>query len=628
MCGICGFVELDSAYYLTDREQRLAAMRDSIQHRGPDDIGAYFSPSGATLGAVRLSILDLAGGHQPLSNEDRSCWVALNGEIYNYPQLAQLLRQTGHHFVTHCDTEAVVHAYEEWGSACVEHLEGMFALAIWNEKDKRLFLARDRLGKKPLYYAATDRAFIFASEIKALLQHPACPTEIDRHALDMYLTLGYIPGPATIFAGIKKLLPGHWLTVESGQPLVISRYWDIPHSTAQPRRTFTLVEAASQLHDLLRQAVADRLLADVPLGVFLSGGLDSSVVTALMKQLQPDQLKSFSVRFREPEHDESSFSREVATTLGTDHYEIVADSCSPDLLLKLAWHCDEPLADPAIVPTFLVSELARQQVKVVLTGEGADELFAGYFYHALEQQAARFEWLPAGVRQSMLVPAAKAINTALQRHRYHPRTLWAWQLTPAQRVLAWTAVYTDADRVRWLTPDWMPAQNGVATYFQQLAEDYGSQDWLSRCLYLDAKIPLADGLLMKVDKMSMAASLEARCPFLDHRVVEFASQLPSSLKLQDGTNKLVLRQVAAKLLPGSIVGREKHGFSVPVKRWLMNDLRSLFWDLTSSGKFQGFNIIERDSLQRLWSQMEQDVPGSARQLWSLLMLAAWGATYS
>ncbi len=624
MCGICGFVEFNRPSPLAQRKERLLNMCNIIRHRGPDDTGTWFSKDKMSLGAVRLSILDLQGGHQPLGNEDQSCWVSQNGEIYNYPTLRRELQELGHVFKTRVDTEAIVHAYEEWGADCVTHLDGMFAFAVWDENKQQLLLARDRMGQKPLYYTQIRQTFIFASEIKALLKHPLCQDELDSNGLDMFLSLSYIPGPHTIFSNIKKLMPGHILLINRRQEIKTIPYWDIPPGAPQlsPAQQD---QAARQLENILDKSVQARLLADVPVGVFLSGGLDSSLITALLKRHKADKLKSFSVSFREPEHDESSFAAVVANFLGTEHYELAVNHCSPELLQKLVWHTDEPLADPAIVPTYLVSELARKQVKVVLTGEGADELFAGYFYHPLERQAAKLDWMPAWSKRGLLVPAAKAVNWAIGRQRYHPRTLWSWQLQPAERWLAWMSIFTDEEKKRWLSPAIQAAipRQAAAGVFRQTAQAYHAGDWLAQFSYLDEKIPLVDGLLMKVDKMSMAASLEARCPFLDHRLVEFAATLPETMKLKQNIGKALLRQVADNLLPPEITQRKKHGFDVPIERWLKEDLHAFFWDTVSANAVEKFGVIQKAQLQGLWDEMQQGVPNRVRQLWSLLILSTW-----
>jgi asparagine synthase (glutamine-hydrolysing) len=625
MCGICGFLELNHATPTELAEEHLLKMCREMKHRGPDDQGVYAPGTGVGLGAVRLSILDLAGGHQPLCNEDGSCWVALNGEIYNFPRLRPELEREGHTFRTHCDTEAVVHAYEQWGDDCVNHLDGMFAFAIWDANRKRLFVARDRLGKKPLYYWFDGRTFVFSSEIKSLRTHPAVDPRLDPEALDVFMTFGYIPGPMTVFKDIHKLQPGNILTLDEAGAVVCRQYWDLPEVDPVEAERVDEKQAEQQVLRLLEESVQARLLADVPVGVFLSGGLDSSVVTALMKRHKPDLLKSFSVSFRDPEQNEAPFAQAVADYLGTEHYELATNNCSPDLIQKLVWHCDEPLADPAIVPTYLVSKLAREQVTVVLTGEGADELFAGYFYYPLERRAAGYDWMPTWAKQHLLVSSARAANRLLNRQRYHPRTLWSWQMRPEERMLAWMSIFTDAEKQRWFTPaaNTLAAKGISARHLDNVSRPYTREKWFSNFAYIDMKVPLVDDLLMKVDKMSMAASLEARCPFLDHHLVEYAAGLPESLKLRNGANKLILRRVAADLLPEKITNRTKHGFDVPLQRWLTEDLREFFWDLVTGREFDSLQIINKAQVEDIWSEMERGVQSRTRQVWNILILAAW-----
>jgi asparagine synthase (glutamine-hydrolysing) len=625
MCGICGFLESRDMTEAEEDRKCLTAMCREMEHRGPDDMGIYAPGTGIGLGAVRLSIIDLAGGHQPLPNEDGSVWVVLNGEIYGFLKVRQQLQQLGHHFVTQCDTEVVVHAYEEWGVDCVNHLDGMFAFAIWDNQLKQLFIARDRLGKKPLYYFYQNNNFVFASEIKSLLKRPAKSSRLDQIAVDMFLTFAYVPGPATIYQDIKKLLPGHWMMVDEQGQMTIRQYWDLCEPNPDKIVQDDEEKAQTEILRLLENSVKARLLADVPIGVFLSGGLDSSVVTAVMRKYKLDKLKSFSVSFYEKDHNEAPYARLVANHLGTEHYELAANQCSPELLQKLVWHSDEPLGDPAIVPTYLVSKFAREHVTVVLTGEGADELFAGYFYYPLEQKAAKIDWMPGWMKRSLLVHGAKTVNRVIGRLRYHPRTIWSWQLEPHERFLAWMSIFSDEEKHRWFTPhakaisDTYPS----ARFLDSISRPYRRDQWFSNFCYVDLKVPLVDDLLMKGDKMSMAASLEARCPFLDFRLVEYVSSLPVSYKLSKGQNKLILRKIAAGLLPGEITDRKKHGFDVPIKRWLTGDLRTYFWDIISSQNFNTLEIINRPEVEEIWSEMEADVPNRTRQLWSLLILATW-----
>ncbi len=625
MCGICGFIEYKNVTASDEAQQILSVMCHEMVHRGPDELGISTPGIGVGLGAVRLSIIDLAGGHQPISNEEGNLWVVLNGEIYGFQQLRNQLQNLGHIFKTACDTEVVVHAYEEWGHDCVNHLDGMFAFAIWDNRRKQLFIARDRLGKKPLYYFLNNSIFAFASEIKSLLRYPKTQSQLDPKALDMFLTFGYIPGPLTIYQDINKLLPGHILIIDESKTMRTWQYWDVPEADQFNLIPSNEENVQQELRRLLEESVRARLLADVPVGVFLSGGLDSSIVTALMQKHKPDQLKSFSVSFYEKEENEAPFAKTVADHLGTEHYELAVNHCSPELIQKLVWHCDEPLADPAIVPTYLVSKFAREHVTVVLTGEGADELFAGYFYYSLEQKAASTDWMPAWVKRHLLVPSAKAVNQIIGRPRYHPRTIWGWQLQPQERMLAWMSIFTDAEKRQWLTSsaNKIAINQFSARYLDDVSRSWTRKKGFSNFGYIDLKVPLVDDLLMKVDKMTMAASLEARCPFLDYRLVEYASGLPASYKLSNWNNKVILRKMAATLLPESIINRKKHGFDVPIQRWMCNDLKTYFWDLVSSRSFDELEIIDRPQVQEIWSEMENGVQNRTRQIWSLLILASW-----
>ncbi len=629
MCGICGFVSQraapDEAHHL------LGQMCEAMVHRGPDDLGVFFeSPVG--LAMRRLSIIDLEGGHQPMRTADGAFGIVFNGELYNYRSLRSELASMGHDFHTESDTEVLLQAYVAWGPDCLPRLNGMFAFAIWDEPRQRLFLARDRLGQKPLYYYSRDGELFFASELKSLLVHAAIERRVDSVGLDLYLTLGYVPAPWTLFAGIRKLPPASSMVVAPGREPRVSRYWQPSFgSHASERSDESWIE---ELGALLRDSARMRMVADVPVGVLLSGGVDSSAVTACVAPSDTTQpaLHSFSVGFAERGLDEASAARLAARHIGTEHHELRIDGCSPDRFQHVIWHCDEPVADPALVPTSIVCELARQHVKVVLTGEGADELLAGYFYHRLAAQAARLDRMPASARKGLLVPLAASVNRLLGRTRFHPRTLWAWRMSSAGRSLAWQAIFTDADKTRLGLPaatDLAQRRPGGAAeaLFEATGRESGSPHWLDRCLYVDMKLPLADGLLMKVDKMSMAASLEARSPFLDHRLVELACSMPPRLKLGPEANKLALRQAVAGVLPPETSAREKHGFHTPLRRWLQRDLRELALDRFHTGSFAQSGILGTQTVDRLEVELDEGFAGSERHWWSLLCLAEWQACY-
>ena len=619
MCGICGILSLDpnTSVEMTHLQQ----MCDLISHRGPDDQG-FLHEQAIGLGMRRLSIIDLSGGHQPIFNETGSISIVFNGEIYNHQDIRTELEKRGHRFVSRSDTEAIVHAYEEWGEDCVRQLRGMFGFAIWDREKGKLFIARDRMGQKPLYYYRDDQWFIFGSEIKSILSFAFVPRQTNLKALDTYLSLGYIPAPETMFNGIYKLPAAHTLSITQDQ-YNIQPYWDIvyddPSKNGKPK---TEQEYAECLQGLLQDAVRARLMSDVPLKAFLSEGIDSSMIVALMSQIMNRPVDTFSVGFQEQEMNELPFAGIAARSFGTHHHEIIVDSCTPDLLQKLIWHLDEPVADPAAVPTFMVSKLARQTVKVVLTGEGGDELFAGYSYY----RAHKAPFLPVSLNQHIKPALAKAVNTVSGRERYHNRTIWHWSLPPGEQMLAWVAIFTDEEKRLIYNPALRSALLGkdARTTFARYYQGQKTPDSLHRLLYIDSKVWLPDDLLMKVDKMSMANSIEARSPFMDHHLVEFVASMPSRLKLNGNASKYILKKVAQTILPKEIFNRPKHSFDVPIGRWLRGSLRELTLQILAEGIVPGQPLFDEQYLSRtMWQKLENDQPGYARQYWTLLNLALW-----
>jgi asparagine synthase (glutamine-hydrolysing) len=621
MCGICGLWSINSKPV---SGEILAGMNYQLAHRGPDDDG-FLVRERVGLAMRRLSIIDLVSGNQPVSNEDQSVWVVNNGEIFNYRDLKIELVSMGHRFSTNSDTEVIVHAYEQWGLDLFSHLNGMFAFAIWDSTQDELLLARDRIGKKPLYYWQDSEQFAFASEIKALLQIPGLQRSIDEDALQLYLMLGYTPAPYTMLKSVKKLGAGSWLRLRRGRPPEEHPYWDLVQRYPDEAKAFSMETAVDEFFELFMDSVRLRLESDVPVGMLLSGGLDSSSVIAAMQRNGAGDIKSFSVAFVEEEINESAFARTAANFLKTDHYELLVENCPPDIFQNVVWYADEPLADPALVPTYLLSHLARQHVKVVLTGEGADELLGGYFYHPLFKKTDWIDCLPKRINPGIFIAAALAYNNITHHTRYHPRSLWAWRLPREARPLAWSAILTE-EELRQYT---LPYKSNVKTrldpvsFIGDIARRATSRDWLSRLLYYEIKVPLVDNLLMKVDKMSMAASIEARTPFLDYRIVELASRIPAHYKLSSEGNKLVLRRAMEGILPREIAARPKHPFHVPIRRWLMNDLKELFWDSISGEGFKGVGAANMSSLTQLWGEMESGVPGRPHALWLLFSLAVW-----
>jgi asparagine synthase (glutamine-hydrolysing) len=554
MCGIAGFIDYWSRNSgdTTERGRLLKRMCDVIRHRGPDDDG-FFLKTGVALGMRRLSIIDVAGGAQPISGEDGSVTIVFNGEIYSFQELRPQLENHGHTFATNSDTEAIVHAYEEYGAACVNHLRGMFAFAIWDEKERELFIARDRVGKKPLYYTITkDGTFVFGSEIKSILEHPEVDREIDLEALDAYFTLGYVPDPLSIFRGIRKLPPGHHLTFSS-RGLSIQQYWDFNFKPSASRNPDDYVD---ELRALLSESVRLRLISDVPLGAFLSGGIDSSTIVALMARHMDQPVKTFSIGFHEDSYNELKYARLTATKLGTDHHEFFVTPQICDVIDELVWHFDEPFADPSAIPTYMVSKLARDHVTVVLSGDGGDELFAGYTHYVVQESRRAFGALPRTLRQSVMRPLSYRLPHGAWGRNY----LHNISLDPIDRYLDSMSNFTELGKGSLYTDDFRNAlrtKDYLARTFREFAAKVHTNEPLDQLLYIDGKTYLPGDILVKVDRMSMATSLEVRVPLLDHKLIDFVTRVPASLKLAGTETKQLLKRVAKDLIPSEILNRPK-----------------------------------------------------------------------
>lgn len=624
MCGICGIVNSDSRTHID--EHLLIRMADVIRHRGPDDQG-FFLTSQVGLGIRRLSIIDLSTGNQPIYNEDQTICVVFNGEIYNYIDLRELLEKQGHDFRTNSDTEVIAHAYEQWGDSCPEKLDGMFAFAIWDADKERIFIARDRFGKKPLYYCIFGGQLMFASEIKSILEISNIARRINSEALDVYLSLGYVPAPATLFKDIFKLPAGHYLTFSKGD-LSIHKYWDLEFKIDSAQTT---EEIRERVLELLANAVRVRLMSDVPLGALLSGGIDSSVVVGLMSQAMEHPVETFSVGFKEEELNELAYARMVSDHFNTCHHEYMVTSCTPELLQRIVWHLDEPIADPAVVPTLLVSELASEYVKVVLTGEGGDELFAGYDYYQVNNWAKKKRRFLPLINRQALPFLGRSLNFLLGRPRYHERTLWHWSLAEEAAMLAWIAIFTDPQKEKLYSSSFSRCfQTGsqAASIFQTYYSQAQTCEDLHRLMYTDIKVWLPDDLLMKVDKMSMASSLEARAPYLDHHLMEYVATIPANQKLTDSVSKRIFKNVVEDLLPPEVIRRPKQTFNAPIGRWLRDSLRPLAKEILSQGVLPNTNVFNLPYIQgQLWRGLENSEPGYAKQIWSLVVLGMWAQEY-
>jgi asparagine synthase (glutamine-hydrolysing) len=621
MCGIVGMVNLDGR---AADQSLLTRMNEAIHHRGPDEDG-YYLKGNVGLAMRRLAIIDLAGGQQPIANEDRTCWIVFNGEIYNYRDLKAELERRGHRFRTDCDTEAIIHAYEEFGSDAPKHLRGMFAFAIWDERRRELFVARDRVGKKPLLYAKTAGAFVFGSEFSALLLHPSVGREVDRGAIHDYLSFTYVPAPLTAYRDIRKLEPGHSLTLKASGEFKTERYWQPDFSK---KLKITEEEAGERALALMRDAVRVRLMSEVPLGAFLSGGIDSSAVVALMAEESSTPVKTFSIGFEEEDFSELHHARRVAEHVGAEHHEFVVRPDALEVLPTLVEHYGEPYADSSAIPTYYVSRETRRHVTVALNGDGGDECFAGYERYAAMSLSERYRRLPNVLREGVIRQAVGLLpSSELKRGRVRSlkRFLRAASLPPAERYMRWLCafdldakgeLYTEKfrreneglDGHRWLAP-WFARANGAGV--------------VDATLLTDTMTYLPNDLLVKVDIASMAVSLEARSPFLDHHVIEFAASLPEKLKLRGLTTKYILKKTLAKLLPQENLKRAKMGFGVPVGHWFRGRMQGFLRENLLSGKSASRGLFRPESVRQLVELHTRGERDYTHQLWTLLMLELW-----
>ena len=621
MCGITGIInrngrDVDAGV--------LGRMCDAIRHRGPDDEGRYLNGV-AGLAMRRLAIIDIKGGQQPIHNADRTAWIVFNGEIYNYRELRASLEKLGHTFYTDSDTEAIVHAYDQYGSECPKHLRGMFAFAIWDERTGELFLARDRVGKKPLLYALVNNQLIFGSEFSALLQHPDISRDVAPEAIHYYLTFMCVPAPLTAYKAIRKLEPGHSLRFTRDGEVKIERYWQPSFS---PKLKLSEEEAGERAVEVLRDAVRVRLMSEVPLGAFLSGGIDSSAVVALMSEASSEPVKTFSIGFEEQDFSELHHARRVAEHVGADHHEFIVRPDAMEVLPTLVEHYGEPFADSSAIPTYYVSRETRRHVTVALNGDGGDECFAGYERYAAMRLAERYRKLPALMREGVIRQAINLLpSSELRRSRVRSakRFLQSASLPPVERYLRWVSVldraakdalYTDGfrnqmaghDPASWLSP-WFAHANGAGV--------------VDASLLTDTMTYLPNDLLVKVDIASMAVSLEARSPFLDHHVIEFAATLPEKFKLRGLTTKYILKRVLKKLVPVENLNRAKMGFGVPIGHWFRGQMKKFLGETLLSERALRRGLFKAEEVKRMFELHTRGEQDYAHQLWTLLMLELW-----
>jgi asparagine synthase (glutamine-hydrolysing) len=621
MCGIVGFVNNNGSP--ADRDL-LGRMNRCIEHRGPDEDGFYVNGN-VGLAMRRLSIIDLEGGQQPIHNSDKTKWIIYNGEIYNYRELRKGIEDRGHALYTNSDTEAVVHLYDEFGVDGLQYLRGMFAFAIWDERDRSLFLARDRVGKKPLLYSHQPNGdLIFGSEFTALLSHPSISRDVDQTAIDSYLSYLCVPAPQTAYKQIRKLEPGHWLRWKDGK-IETKRYW-LPNFSHKIK--ITEEEAIEETTRLLRESTRLRMIAEVPLGAFLSGGVDSSTVVALMAQESPNPVKTFSIGFEEQDFSELKYAKRVADHVGAEYHEFIVKPNALEVLPTLVEHYGEPYADSSAIPTYYVSKETRKHVTVALNGDGGDESFAGYERHAAMRIAERYHRIPGVVRKALVETPIGSIPTSeLKRSRLRDikRFLKAAGLPKTERYFKWNSTFSRDAKRELYTRDFAAAvaeQNPSAFMDRWFATANGS-GILDATLLNDLMTYLPNDLLVKVDIASMANSLEARSPFLDHNVIEFAASLPENLKMRRMETKFLLKKVAARLVPKEVVYRRKMGFGVPVGKWFRGEMKDFVKEVLLAEKSLTRGIVRPEMLRRYVSEHTEGRRDHQFQIWTLLMLELW-----
>ena len=627
MCGICGIVHPDQAPVEADT---LQAMNAAITHRGPDSDGFYHVP-GVGLGMRRLAIIDLNTGDQPIANEDESLWIVFNGEIYNFPQLRQELEHRGHQFRTHADTEVVLHLYEEYGHKCVEHLRGMFAFALWDESQQQLYVARDRFGQKPFYYTLQNGGFYFSSELPSLLKGLHRRPSISLPAINLYLSLQYIPDPWTPYEGIYKLPAAHWGIWKDGNWRT-ERYWQLSY---EPKHQAPKSELIAELRERVRESVQIRLLSDVPLGAHLSGGIDSSIVVALMAEASQEPVKTFSVGFEESAFSELTYARQIAERYQTEHHEFTLTFGDiPATLERLVQHFGEPFADPSALPLYHLSHLTREHVTVALNGDGGDEAFAGYVRYWLDPWANRYNCLPKALTQKLIPaltrdfpdhsdkPIGQGLTNGLQRLEQ------VASIDGRASILRWGSFFSPAMKAQLWKPSARP-QSAAASAEGLLVDTFTgapAKNFLDRTLYTDITHYLTGDLLVKADRMTMAASLEGRSPFLDHELATWAAQLPRNLRVRGRTGKYLLREAFADHLPSSILARGKQGFGIPVGAWFRGPLANWGRDVILGS---GTPLDEWFDQQVLSSSLEEQIQGRVAQgkrIYALVTIARWADT--
>jgi len=631
MCGICGIIQPENRKPIP--ENYLSSMCRTIIHRGPDDEGFHLERDVA-LGVRRLSIIDLETGHQPLSNEDGSIWTAYNGEIYNFPQLRKELIQLGHTFKTKTDTETIVHGYEQWGTDFIKKTNGMFSISIWDRNNRNLFLIRDRLGIKPLYYSlCRDGTLVFGSELKAVLAHPKVERRLNMQALDLFLTLEYIPAPFSIFENIFKLPAGSLLAYKNGT-IKISKYWDLQQN--EPEKMKESIRSPESLQDelffLLKESVKSRLISDVPLGAFLSGGIDSSAIVGLMHTLGVSPINTFSIGFEYDTYNELEHAQRIAEKFSTEHKEFILKPDILQLTEKLILHLDEPFGDFSIFPTYLVSKTARDSVKVILSGDGGDELLAGYEHYQAQKLS----------RNPLMWPLHKLMPSLIKKFPPSPKKKGLWnkmqrycrgvEMDKRLRHLRWMMFLSTLEKKSLYSENFRENLKGITSLherepFQSIFERMNDYDETNGELFLDLNTYMVDDILVKVDRMSMAASLETRVPLLDHNVVEFLFKIPGRFKLNGMSSKWIFKKTMERLLPKENIYRKKEGFSIPIKHWLRTELKEMMLDYLEESRIEKEGLFSSQAVNGLVESHLKKKCNNSHQIWALLVFEIWKDKY-
>ena len=631
MCGITGWINLDTTRPdLSDVEGVLHSMCERIVHRGPDSEGIWWDETVA-LGMRRLSVIDLKTGEQPVFSEDGTVVVMMNGELYNYREVRAELKKDRIMFVTETDTEILPHLYKKYGDAFIDHVNGMYAFSLWDLAKRRLILARDRFGEKPLYYGIFDGKLIWASELKALIAHPSVTTELDLNALRHYLSFDYVPAPLSIFKGIYKLPAAHMLIVENGE-IKRRRYWDVAADPQARSKEATLEKRAEELRELLSDSVRMRLVSDVPLGILLSGGIDSSTIAAFAVQHATERVKTFSIGFEEDSFDESKFARSVAKHLDTEHYEDkLSATTAGELIEDIGEWLDEPLSDGSLIPTFLLARFVRKYVTVALGGDGGDELFAGYPMYRAHRIASMYRLVPSFVRNGLVRPAVERLPVSHKNLSFDykaKRFVRAAELDPVERHHSWFGSFALDDQDGLLSREVRERTSAdIYAAAREVFENGPIRDDLARMQYLDVNFYLAEDILTKVDRSAMQVSLETRAPFLDPRIADYAFSLPMKYKLRGSNGKVILKKAVEPLLPKATLNRPKKGFGIPIAAWLRGRLRYLLHDLLSPERLKEQGIFEPAYVDRLVSEHEQGIASHHKELWTLLVFQLWSRQF-